>query len=86
MYDLAGKAVLLTGAARGIGAETARKLIAKGARLALADLDAAGLERLKAELGEGVWTGHIRCVRRSGSRGVRRGDHPTIRGYRHRRG
>ena len=59
MYDLAGKTVLLTGAARGIGAETARKLIAKDARLALADLDAAGLERVEAELGEDVWTRQV---------------------------
>jgi NADP-dependent 3-hydroxy acid dehydrogenase YdfG len=34
-------------------------MIAKGARLALAELDAAGLEWLEAELGEGVWTRQV---------------------------
>jgi NAD(P)-dependent dehydrogenase (short-subunit alcohol dehydrogenase family) len=54
MYHLADKTVLLTGAARGIGAETARKLAARGAHLALLDLDAGGLQDLSAELGEGT--------------------------------
>ena len=31
-YPVAGKSVLITGAARGIGAETARRLAAKGAK------------------------------------------------------
>jgi meso-butanediol dehydrogenase / (S,S)-butanediol dehydrogenase / diacetyl reductase len=43
--------VLITGAARGIGAATARRLAAGGARLVLADLDKAGVEKLAAELG-----------------------------------
>ena len=55
MEDIGGKVVLLTGAARGIGAATARRLAAKGARLALADVDASDLERIEAELGENVW-------------------------------
>jgi meso-butanediol dehydrogenase / (S,S)-butanediol dehydrogenase / diacetyl reductase len=42
--------VLITGAARGIGAATARRLAAAGARLALADLDGPGVEKLAAEL------------------------------------
>src|SRR5690242_8230871 len=37
--ELAGKVVVLTGAARGIGAGTARVLAARGARLALIDRD-----------------------------------------------
>lgn len=40
---LAGKIVLVTGAARGIGAETARALARRGARPALLDVDAEGL-------------------------------------------
>ena len=34
-----GKTVLITGAARGIGAETARRLAARGARLSLVGLE-----------------------------------------------
>lgn len=52
-YDVDGKVVLLTGAARGIGAECARRLAARGARLALVGLEPDLLERLCAELGPG---------------------------------
>jgi meso-butanediol dehydrogenase/(S,S)-butanediol dehydrogenase/diacetyl reductase len=48
---LAGRVVLITGAARGIGAATARRLAGDGARVALADLDGAAVERLAPELG-----------------------------------
>jgi meso-butanediol dehydrogenase/(S,S)-butanediol dehydrogenase/diacetyl reductase len=50
MTSLAGRTVLITGAARGIGAATARRLAGDGARLVLADQDGAGVERLAAEL------------------------------------
>ncbi len=49
---LKGKVVLITGAARGIGAETARALAKRDARLILTDLDAGALSALAAELGE----------------------------------
>lgn len=48
--DLDGAVVLITGAAGALGAETTRRLAMRGARLAMADRDAAGLERLVAEL------------------------------------
>ena len=52
MGRLTGRTVLITGAARGIGAACARRLAAEGAQLVLADLDGAGAETLAAELGQ----------------------------------
>ena len=52
MSSLQGKVVLITGAARGIGAGTARALAGRGARLILTDLDAGPLADLVAELGD----------------------------------
>ncbi len=51
-YDVAGRTVFITGAARGIGAETARRLHRKGANLALVGLEPERLQQLAAELGE----------------------------------
>ncbi len=42
---------IITGAAGGIGAATARRFVAEGAKVVLADLDSAALETLAAELG-----------------------------------
>jgi NAD(P)-dependent dehydrogenase (short-subunit alcohol dehydrogenase family) len=50
-WTLQGKTVLITGAARGIGAESARQLAARGARVALVGLEPAELERVAAECG-----------------------------------
>jgi NAD(P)-dependent dehydrogenase (short-subunit alcohol dehydrogenase family) len=47
-----GKTVLVTGAARGIGAATARRLHAAGANVALVGLEPDELERLAGELGD----------------------------------
>lgn len=52
MTQIDSQVVLITGAAGGVGAELARRLHAKGAELALTDLDKEGLARLVGELGE----------------------------------
>jgi NAD(P)-dependent dehydrogenase (short-subunit alcohol dehydrogenase family) len=51
MSKLKGKVVLITGGARGVGAETARRLVARGAKVVLVDLDREPLAALEAELG-----------------------------------
>ena len=53
MTSVHGKVVFITGGARGIGAEVARRLRNKGAKLVLTDLHKADLAALAAELGEG---------------------------------
>jgi NAD(P)-dependent dehydrogenase (short-subunit alcohol dehydrogenase family) len=50
-YEIPGRVVLITGAANGIGRDVARRLAPMGARLALIDLDAEGVERAAAEVG-----------------------------------
>lgn len=51
-YDIAGRTAFVTGAARGIGAETARRLHAKGANVALVGLEPERLQALAAQLGD----------------------------------
>ena len=51
---VSGRTVLITGAARGIGAEAARLLAKRGARLALAGLEPEELERVAADCGNGA--------------------------------
>lgn len=50
---LSGKVVLITGAARGIGAQTARELAHRGATLSLIGLEPGELEAVAEELGDG---------------------------------
>ncbi len=50
-FPIGGKVALVTGAASGIGAAIARAFAAKGARLALVDMNAAAAEELAAAVG-----------------------------------
>jgi YD repeat-containing protein len=49
-YEIDGKVVLITGTAKGIGRDVARRLGPMGAKLALVDRDAEGVERAAAEI------------------------------------
>jgi NAD(P)-dependent dehydrogenase (short-subunit alcohol dehydrogenase family) len=51
-FDVKGRTVFITGAARGIGAATAERLHGKGANVALVGLEPERLEDLEARLGE----------------------------------
>ena len=52
MSSVNGKVALITGGANGIGAEVARRLHAKGAKLVLTDLDEVQLKDVASRLGE----------------------------------
>jgi NAD(P)-dependent dehydrogenase (short-subunit alcohol dehydrogenase family) len=51
-FGLAGRTALVTGAARGIGLETARLLHARGAAVTLTDLDSDEVRAAAADIGE----------------------------------
>jgi NAD(P)-dependent dehydrogenase (short-subunit alcohol dehydrogenase family) len=50
-WNVRGKTVFITGAARGLGAETARRVAARGANVALVGLEPDELERVAAQCG-----------------------------------
>jgi NAD(P)-dependent dehydrogenase (short-subunit alcohol dehydrogenase family) len=55
LSTLRGQRVLITGAARGIGAELARQLAAQGARLALIGLEPDKMKAVAEQCGEGTF-------------------------------
>jgi NAD(P)-dependent dehydrogenase (short-subunit alcohol dehydrogenase family) len=55
-WQLPGKTVLITGAARGIGAESARRLAARGMKVSLVGLEPEELAKVAADCGpDAVW-------------------------------
>ena len=52
MGSVNGKVALITGGANGVGAEVARRLHAKGAKLVLTDLDEGQLKEMAGALGD----------------------------------
>jgi len=62
MRDLAGRTAVITGAGSGIGRALARALAAEGCRLALVDVDAAGLEETRRLLPGAAVSTHVASV------------------------
>ena len=57
VYNLQDRVVLITGAARGIGAAVARRLVERGANVSLVGLEPRELEKLAGELGRrAIWS------------------------------
>ena len=55
-YSLQGKTVLITGAARGIGADAARRIAARGARVSLVGLEPDELQQVARDCGpQALW-------------------------------
>jgi NAD(P)-dependent dehydrogenase (short-subunit alcohol dehydrogenase family) len=55
-YDVRDKVVLITGASRGIGADAARRLAKRGAKVSLVGLEPELLEQVSAEIGaDAAW-------------------------------
>ena len=73
MFELSGKAALVTGASGGIGGAIARALHGAGATVALSGTRLAPLEALAAELGERARVLPCDLVGRGGGRGVAEG-------------
>lgn len=55
MFDVAGKSVIVTGGASGIGRAYAEVMAENGARVCIFDLNPEGLESTVAEIGSGTW-------------------------------
>jgi NAD(P)-dependent dehydrogenase (short-subunit alcohol dehydrogenase family) len=61
LVDLSGRRALVTGAGKGIGAATARRLAQAGAHVTLADLDPAGRATAEAMVADGLSASFVVC-------------------------
>src|SRR5437763_776535 len=68
--SLAGKVMLVTGAASGMGRATAHLLADEGARVGIVDRDSQGLARVAAEIMEAGGGGHAALAVELGPSGV----------------
>src|SRR4051812_14629284 len=64
--SLAGKVIVITGGGRGIGAATARALVAQGARVVIGDLDLETAEATATQLGGGTIARRLDVTDRAG--------------------
>ncbi|WP_406449332.1 SDR family oxidoreductase [Streptomyces sp. NBC_01622] len=67
---LDGKVAVVTGAASGIGAATARVLVSEGARVVLGDINDGALDKLVVELGDSAVGLHADVSREEGVRSL----------------
>lgn len=65
---LTGKVAIVTGAAQGMGAAEARRFVAEGAKVVLADVRADQVEALAAELGDSALAHHLDVTSEEGWR------------------
>jgi NAD(P)-dependent dehydrogenase (short-subunit alcohol dehydrogenase family) len=70
--DIEGTVVAITGGGRGIGLAAARALAARGAKVALGDLDLPAAERAAAELGPPAWAARMDVTDRASFEGFLR--------------
>ena len=62
LFDLHDRTVIVTGGAGLLGAQFCRTLVASGARVTIADLNAEAAEKLAAELNAGISSDRMRCI------------------------
>lgn len=67
---VSGKSIIVTGAARGIGAEIARDLAANGAKVCVADLNSDAVKKVAAEIGGSAIAVQVNVADRESTRAM----------------